>query len=426
MFIILLMTKKPPDKLWFPSLLQVANNITSNSWFNILQKKNTKPTKTKLVTNKTTYIRTMKFPVYPTKNQKIILDKWYMAIFDMYNITNKYISEYYKENNKIESFITIRKKLLTKANEIVTKTSINKHILDYSVKHCVEMYKSSISNLKNRNIKQFTIKDLTKDKNRYNMVLEPANFSKKQNGFCINELGPMSSQKNLINLFKSNSILQYNKNSNNYYIISPFKYDLEYTANREVKCGVDLGIRTMATVYSPNEVLEIGTNILPTIDKYNKKMDKIKSDKDLKILSDIKYNKILYKYGSKMKNKIDDLHKKVSEFLVTRFENIHLGKISTSSIISNKRSNLGSINKRRMNVLSFYKFTETIKIMAKKYKCNIIEVNEYMTSKTCHNCKNIDKDLGMKKIYNCNCCKIKIDRDINAAINIYNNGCKNS
>ena len=79
-----------------------------------------------------------------------------------------------------------------------------------------------------------------------------------------------------------------------------------------------------------------------------------------------------------------------------------------------------------MNVLSFYKFTETIKIMAKKYKCNIIEVNEYMTSKTCHNCKNIDKDLGIKKIYNCNCCKIKIDRDINAAINIYNNGCKNS
>ena len=196
------------------------------------------------------------------------------------------------------------------------------------------MYKASISNLKNRNIKQFTIKDLTKDKNRYNMVLEPANFSKKQNGFCINELGPMSSQKNLINLFKSNSILQYNKNSNKYYIISPFKYDMEYTANREVNCGIDLGIRTMATVYSPNEVLEIGTNILPTIDKYNKKMDKIKSDKDLKILSDIKYNKILYKYGSKMRNRIDDLHKKISEFLVTRFENIHLGKISMIQIMT--------------------------------------------------------------------------------------------
>ena len=92
-------------------------------------------------------------------------------------------------------------------------------------------------------------------------------------------------------------------------------------------------------------------------------MDKIKSNRDLKILSQEKYNKILYKYGNKMRNKVDDLHKKVSVYLVKKYKNIHLGKISTSSIISNKRSNLGSINKRRINVLSFYKFTETIKTM---------------------------------------------------------------
>jgi hypothetical protein len=32
--------KKPPDKLWFPTLLQVSNNIDTNSWFNMLQKNN--------------------------------------------------------------------------------------------------------------------------------------------------------------------------------------------------------------------------------------------------------------------------------------------------------------------------------------------------------------------------------------------------
>ena len=32
--------KKPPDKLWFPTLLQSANIINSNSWFNILEKTN--------------------------------------------------------------------------------------------------------------------------------------------------------------------------------------------------------------------------------------------------------------------------------------------------------------------------------------------------------------------------------------------------
>ena len=414
--------KKPPDKFWFPTLLQVANNINTNSWFNMLQKSNPNKLVSKKETIENTYVKTMKFPIYPTKEQKITLDTWFHAVIDMYNITNKYILDYYKDKKKIETFITIRKKLLDKANKIVEKTKVNKHILDYSVKHCVEMYKSAISNLKNRNIKEFTIKDLNYNRNRYNMVLEPTNFSKVKNGFCIKELGEMNSQRTLINFFKSNSILQYNKNSNKYYIISPFDKNINKVVVREDYCGIDLGIRTFATVYSPKNTLEIGTNLTSTIDKYNKKMDKIKSDKDFRIISEQKYKKILYKYGNKMRNKIDDLHKKVSVYLVNKYKNIHLGKISTSNVISNKRGNLKEIVKRRINVLSFYKFNETIKKMAIKYKSNVKDINEYMTSKTCHNCQNIHKDLGANKVYKCEKCKIKIDRDINASINMYKIG----
>ena len=414
--------KKPPDKLWFPTLLQVSNNIDTNSWFNMTQKNNPNKINLDKESINSTYIKTMKFPIYPTKEQKTILDGWFRAVIDMYNITNKYISDYYRDNKKIETFITIRKKLLDKANKIIENTKINKHILDYSVKHCVEMYKSAISNLKNKNIKDFTIKDLNHNRNRYNMVLEPANFSKTKNGFCVRELGEIKSHRSLINFFKSNSILQFNKNSNSYYIITPFEYKLKMTAKREHSCGIDLGVRTFATVYSPNKTLEIGTNLTLVIDKYNKKMNKIKSDKDLKIITDQKYKKLLYKYGNKMRNKVDDLHKKVSVYIVKRYKNIHLGKISTSNVISNKKGNLKEIVKRRISVLSFYKFNETIKKMALKYKSSVKDINEYMTSKTCHNCQNIHKELGANKIYTCDKCKIEIDRDINASINIYKIG----
>ena len=44
-----------------------------------------------------------------------------------------------------------------------------------------------------------------------------------------------------------------------------------------------------------------------------------------------------------MRNRIDDLHKKVSVFLCERFENIHLGKISTQSIVSNEKGNLKAL-----------------------------------------------------------------------------------
>jgi putative transposase len=414
--------KKPPDKFWYPSLLQSAINVKSNSWFNISCKYNPNKVTTKKETLKSTYIKTMKFPIYPNDKQKIILDKYFMAVIKMYNITNKYIFDFYNKNNYIETFITIRKKLYNDAQTIINDSKINKHILDYSVKHCVEIYKSAISNFKNKNIKSFTIKDLNIDRNRYNLVLEPSNFSKKINGFCIKELGEMKSQRSLINLFTSNSILQYNRNSNKYYIISPFSYDFQYTSNRNQYCGIDMGIRTFATVYSTDKTEEIGTNLISKIDKYNKKIDKIKSDKDNNILTEIKYKKILNKYGNRMKNRIDDLHKKISVYLCENYENIFLGKISIQNIISNDKSNLSDTNKRRMQVLSFYKFRERIIIISKKYKSNVKLINEYMTSKTCHNCENIYKNLGSKKIYKCEKCKIEIDRDINASINIYKKG----
>ena len=53
----------------------------------------------------------------------------------------------------------------------------------------------------------------------------------------------------------------------------------------------------------------------------------------------------------------------------------------------------------------------------KKYKSNVKLINKYMTSKMCNTCENMHKNLGSKKIYNYEKCKI--DGDINPSINIY-------
>ena len=47
--------KKPPDKFWFPSLLQSAINVKSNSWFNISCKYNPNKLTTKKETFKSSY-----------------------------------------------------------------------------------------------------------------------------------------------------------------------------------------------------------------------------------------------------------------------------------------------------------------------------------------------------------------------------------
>ena len=90
-------------------------------------------------------------------------------------------------------------------------------------------------------------------------------------------------------------------------------------------------------------------------------------------------------------------------------------------MVSNLTGNLYDIVKRRLMALSHYRFRMKLHSMSKKFDANIIETDEYLTSKCCSNCKNIKDDLGSAKLYMCTKCNIVINRDINASINIYKN-----
>ena len=60
-----------------------------------------------------------------------------------------------------------------------------------------------------------------------------------------------------------------------------------------------------------------------------------------------------------------------------------------------------------------------------KYKCNnFIEVDKYFpSSKTCSNCGKPKKDLGLgERTYRCRFCGMSLDRDLNASINLRNEG----
>ena len=422
------MSKKPPDKkntsaFWFPSLLASSNNLETNSWFNMKAIKNKQIQNTNLEdTNyKVNYLKTVKIPIYPDSKQKEIIQKWFIDITDTYNLTNSFLKDYLGTNKSLPTFITLRKELNTELKIISLRNKLNKHTVDYAVKHCLEMYKSSFTRfLKTK--KEFNIRNLTMDRNRYNMVIESNSFSNKINGFFVSVLGYMKTEKSIINKFNKNCILQYQKNNNRYYILAPIDTIHFVNDKRYKKCGIDLGVRTFGTLYSPERILEIGNNMKPSLHNYYKKIDSINSSNDKKLLKEKLYKKLIEKYGNKIRNKIEDLHKKLSVFLVRNYNEIIIGKMSTKNMVSNERSNIREITKRMLMTLQFYKFNETLKNMANKYKSNVIFINEYKTSMTCHHCKKENKELGGSHIFKCSGCNIELGRDINASINIYNMG----
>ena len=57
------------------------------------------------------------------------------------------------------------------------------------------------------------------------------------------------------------------------------------------------------------------------------------------------------------------------------------------------------------------------KIREYKY-CKVIECTEEYTSKTCEHCEQINDKLGGSKTFQCDLCKVKMDRDANGMRNI--------
>jgi IS605 OrfB family transposase len=405
-------------KYIYPTLLKSANNIYKDSWFDLKIRKNNKyrkKKKRKREVIESSYIDTYKIKLTLTDIQKNIIKLWLDDCIDIYNIANNYIKTNVNNDNikEIINFYKLRKQLEIQLKKVCKANKLNKHTADYAVQHCITMYKSALSN-HNNNLSKFSINDLLKTRRRKNLVVEPGNVSLKINSIFTKQLDEIISSSPL-NLIKKNSILQFDSIKNNFFIIIPFDKIDKKEVQQHKKCGIDIGVRTFVTTYSRGESMEIGTNNNNLIDKYNNKIDSIKSNYELKKLSKRKYEKSICKYS------IEDLHNKTSTILLSLYKEIIIGKISIKKMISNLTCNLQAITKRRLLALSHYKFREKLKARAFKFGCKITEVSEYLTSKTCSNCKVINDKLGSSKIFSCSSCKLCIDRDINASINIYKN-----
>jgi putative transposase len=212
-------------------------------------------------------------------------------------------------------------------------------------------------------------------------------------------------------------------------LLVPIEKEKDILNNNDWIC-IDPGIRTFLNCKTNKGYIEIGKNLsnkLKTKIKLLDKQDKInKETLSNKLKEKIKNIKNIKNYikekqcciRKKIKNWIDDTHWKIIDYLTSSYKNIVIGKWSTKSIIRKDDSVLTSLTKRVAQNLSFYKFLQRL-----QYKCKIREnslriQDEWYTSKTCSVCGCKNENLGGSKIFNCNKCKINMDRDYNGARNI--------
>jgi putative transposase len=303
-------------------------------------------------------------------------------------------------------------------------------MLDEAVKNVCSNFKSAFENLKQGNIKHFCLRYITKNKGTYIAKIENQYFSKKYNTICPSILGKELKTFDNYNLRKITNmkppgsenkkqggitcLLHYNKKLKIFRLYIP-----EYIEKTKVKknnyVSIDPGIRTFLTCYGKDRAFQIGNNFSKIIGKYIDKLKKARIEEKSK---NKKYRKLEIRINNKIKNKVNELHWKSINILIKNYDTIIIGKWSTKDICARKTSVLASKTKILAQRTNYYKFLNKL-----QYKCNLKNINlkiveESYTSRVCSNCGYDKRNLKGSKIFNCDKCKKKINRDINGAKNI--------
>ena len=96
----------------------------------------------------------------------------------------------------------------------------------------------------------------------------------------------------------------------------------------------------------------------------------------------------------------------------------------TSHMVKRKNRRIKSKTVRQMICWRHYGFKQRIKQVANRFtNVKVYERTEHYTSKVCTECRNVKHNLGGAKIYKCQCCNLKVDRDVNGARNIFIKNC---
>ena len=209
---------------------------------------------------------------------------------------------------------------------------------------------------------------------------------------------------------------------------------LSYTEDVETKVqnlpdytdgiGIDLGIKTLATLSNGTIVPNIKT--FRRVRILNKRLKRLqrkvsrkylinKCNKHNKTKNIIKLERRIKLIHRSLKNiRINHIRKFVSELVKKQPQYIAIEDLNVKGMMRNKHLAKDIAN------CSFYTIKEHLIRKAKERNIVVRLVDRfYPSSKTCSNCGSYKKNLKLsQRVYHCNSCRVKIDRDFNASRNI--------
>ena len=418
-----------------PSLLSSWLATTEGGPQQIASDAAAKPAKkAKIITKKQTpekpnAAKARKIRVYPSVSQRALLLKWFGTARWTYNQCLEAI----KENRAQKTKKDLRALLVNNDNYAM----VNQWVLDtpYEVRDAamVDLLNAFTSNFakkaKSKN-HHFTMRFRSKKspqeaimirgKCYKNQVFYPKFFGKQ----------PLRAAERLPDQVDYDCKLVRTR-LGHYYLVIPMPLAIASDNQARIDdrvIALDPGVRTFHTAYDPTGcVIEFGKGDIGRITRLCAHMDKLQSridsDKTLRHKARYRMRRAWRKMHWRIRNLIDECHKKIVKFLVSNYSVILLPSFKTQQMTRKKTQNrqraLTPKSARAMVTWSHYRFKQRLLFKRQEYPwCNVVVCSEAYTSKTCGRCGKLNHTLERAKVFECPSCGLEGDRDALAARNI--------
>lgn len=371
-------------------------------------------------------LKAIKIRIYPDSVQKDFISKQLGCCRLIYNKLLDYKKTQYKEYKQNTSLSQLGKYLtnLKKQVEYLFLNDVYAMCLAQTMQDLLKAYDNFFK--LHKGYPKFKSKKDTKQSCRFTNLIFRG--KKKINGNRITLIKQLTnilfkcSRKEEIYLNHNekyiHSVTLTKTSTNKYYLSILIDYNIIQKEKLDTVIGLDLGIKDF--IVDSNRNRYENKHFYKNQEKKLKKLQRQLSKKQKGSNNRNKLKIKLAKVHEKISNQRNTYLHQITSKLVNENQIICIEDLNVKGMMSNHKL------AKSIQELSLYEFRRQLEYKCRWYGRQLIIIDRfYPSSKTCHNCGYIYKDLKLsEREWICPHCGKEIDRDYNASLNILDNGLK--